>query len=420
MLCLFFKNKTKLIYTHHKDIFPKFLLSIGVIIFFFVMITHPKIVFEGSSNGISVWWNIVFPSLLPFYIISELLMSLGIVNFMGILLEPIMRPVFNVPGAGSFVMAIGFTSGYPIGAMVTARLRSDNLCTRIEAERLISFTNNSSPLFMLVAVAVGMFNNPALGIIIAGAHYLGNITLGLLLRFYGRNDIKNPSPCTVGKNIPRKAFQELVSVLKKEQRPPGKILSDAVKNSLINLLNIGGFIILFAVIIKLFTDLGFITMLAQSFYKILHPLGVNLDILQATASGIFEMTMGTKLASQAPAPLLQQLVAVGIILAWSGLSILAQSASMISHTDIRFGPFLIARIFHAIFTGIYTVILYYLLQPSASVFKINAYTQLNWITTLNLVKTMIFIFFIALIFIITLSLLVYLVNYIFNFFIRYH
>ncbi|MGB9904069.1 MAG: nucleoside recognition domain-containing protein, partial [Desulfotomaculales bacterium] len=83
------------------------------------MLTQPKTVYQGALTGLNLWWNIVFPSLLPFFIICEILLSLGIVHFLGVLLEPVMRPLFNVPGAGSFVLAVGYTSGYPIGAMIT-------------------------------------------------------------------------------------------------------------------------------------------------------------------------------------------------------------------------------------------------------------------------------------------------------------
>lgn len=416
-----FRNNLKHFFHRNKDILPQFFLGIGAVTFILVMITHPRIIFEGSVTGLQTWWNIVFPSLLPFFIASELLMSFGIVNFMGVLLEPVMRPLFNVPGAGSFVMAIGFTSGYPIGSMVTARLRSQGMCTRIEAERLMSFTNNSSPLFMLVAVAVGMFNNPKVGLVIAGAHYLGNLTLGLLLRFYGRSDREKilNSHCR-WQEIPGKAFKEMVTVLRKEQRPFGKILGDAVKNSVTNLLTIGGFIILFAVLIRILTELGFITFMAGLLGKILIPFGIHSGVLGAVASGIFEMTMGAKLASEADAPLLQQLVAVAIILAWSGLSVLAQVASMIAHTDIRLGPFIVARIFHAILAGIYTVGLYHLLQPGLNVITVFGkdflYNWPNWLITLNFIKASIFAFFGLIGSFIALSLVIYLINNTFRFF----
>jgi Uncharacterized protein conserved in bacteria len=162
------------------------------------------------------------------------------------------------------VLAVGYTSGYPIGAMITAKLRSQGLCTRLEAERLMAFTNNSSPLFMLVAVSVGMFNNPQLGPVIAIAHYAANLTLGFLLRFYGRGDPEIVNLPPTRESTLKRAFAEMFAVYQKDRRSLGKILSDAVRSAVQNLFNIGGFIILFAVLIQLLTAAGFIQFLAQN------------------------------------------------------------------------------------------------------------------------------------------------------------
>ncbi|MCL6634979.1 MAG: sporulation integral membrane protein YlbJ, partial [Peptococcaceae bacterium] len=240
---------------------------------------------------------------------------------------------------------------------VTARLRSQGLCTRVEAERLMSFTNNSSPLFMLAAVAVGMFNNPGLGAVIAGAHYLSSLTLGFALRFYGRRDPERfPAPPAGNGNPVLLALRRMLEVQRQDGRPPGKIMGDAVRSAVTNLLNIGGFIILFAVIIRLLTAAGFIDALAGVLGVFLLPLGFSPEILPALGSGLFEMTIGAKMASEAAAPLIQQVVAVGMILAWSGLSVQAQAAAMVAGTDIRMAPFIVSRLIHAGLAGLYTYI----------------------------------------------------------------
>jgi sporulation integral membrane protein YlbJ len=343
--------------------------TLAVILFAVSMICQPRSVFDGAVMGLKAWWNIVFPSLLPFFIASELLMSFGIVNFMGVLLEPVMRPLFNVPGAGSFVMCIGYTSGYPISSMITARLRSRDLCSRVEAERLMSFTHNSSPLFMLVAVSVGMFGRPELGLVIAGAHYLANLTLGLALRFYGKDDRKViPVRTNANCNIFIRACREMFEAWRKENRPAGKIIGDAVKNAVTNLLNIGGFIILFAVLIKLLTISGFIGLLSGMLGRVLLPLGFSPELMPALASGFFEMTIGSKMASETAAPLVQQVAAVGMILAWSGLCVMAQVTSMISETDIRMTPFVFSRVAHAALSACYTFLLF---EPAMSLLSGN-------------------------------------------------
>ena len=63
-----------------------------------------------------------------------------------------MRPIFNVPGEGAFPLIMGIISGYPVGAKIVTNFRKNNICTKEEAERLITFTNNSGPLFIIGTV----------------------------------------------------------------------------------------------------------------------------------------------------------------------------------------------------------------------------------------------------------------------------
>ncbi|WP_302621267.1 nucleoside recognition domain-containing protein, partial [Bacillus amyloliquefaciens] len=118
--------------------FHTFLISLFFIFLTATVISHPQASFEASKTGLSMWWEVVFPSLLPFFILSELLIGFGIVKFVGLLLEPFMRPIFRVPGVGGFVLAMGMASGNPAGAKLTARLRQDKQISRVEAERLVS------------------------------------------------------------------------------------------------------------------------------------------------------------------------------------------------------------------------------------------------------------------------------------------
>src|SRR5690606_29938326 len=106
------------------------LLAITIILF-------PKEALEASIKGLDTWWRVVFPALLPFFIVAELLIGFGVVKFIGVLLEPFMRPIFRVPGVGGFVWAMGVASGNPAGAKFTVRLRQENQLTKTEAERLV-------------------------------------------------------------------------------------------------------------------------------------------------------------------------------------------------------------------------------------------------------------------------------------------
>jgi sporulation integral membrane protein YlbJ len=249
-------------------------------------------------------------------------------------------------------------SGYPSGAKLTARLRQEKQLTKVEAERLVSFTNSSNPLFIFGAVSVGFFYNAQLGVILALAHYLGNITVGLVMRFHGGRE--EPAGKTGGKKVKiREALAALHRTRIKDNRPIGKLLGDAVMSSIQTLLMIGGFIILFSVINKLLYLLHFTAFLAGFIEILLGILGLTQMLSMPFISGIFEITMGSQMTSQVQeATLMQQAVITSFILGFSGFSVQAQVASILAQTDIRFQPFFAARILHGLFAGLYAMLLW--------------------------------------------------------------
>ena len=103
------------------------------------------LIFFSKSNiiALNIWINNVVPSLFPFFIATELLNNTNIPKQIGYLFNKIMRPLFNVPGIGAYALFMGVVSGYPVGAKIVTNFRNNNLCTKEEAERLITFTNNS-------------------------------------------------------------------------------------------------------------------------------------------------------------------------------------------------------------------------------------------------------------------------------------
>ncbi|MDC3416498.1 sporulation integral membrane protein YlbJ [Aquibacillus sp. 3ASR75-54] len=337
------------------------------------LINYPKEALNASIRGIDMWWGTVFPSLLPFFITAELLIGFGVVRFIGVLFEPIMRPLFNVPGVGSFVWAMGMASGYPSGAKLTTRLRQEQQLTKIEAERLVSFTNASNPLFIIAAVSVGFFHNEKLGILLAICHYLGNALVGVCMRFYGKNppesSKKKPSKLSI-----LKAFKELHKTRIEDKRPFGKILGDAVVNSVQTLLMIGGFIIMFSVFTKLIQEFGIADIFATGLAYLLNLIGLPSELALPMFSGLFEITLGAQLISESSVTsLLPQVVVLSFILAFNGFSVQAQVASILAETDIRFAPYFFARILHGIFASILAILLFKPLYLNKEV--------MNWQTT---------------------------------------
>lgn len=372
----------------------KTILLAGFTSFFaFALIQFPDQSLEASIRGLNIWWESVFPALLPFFIAAELLTGFGVVKFLGVLSEPVMRPLFNVPGAGSFGWVMGMASGYPTGAKITARLREEEQLTRIEAERLVSFTNASSPLFIFGAVSVGFFHDAALGVLLGACHYIGNALVGICMRFYRRREEKlTREELHRERRKPSifRAFDEMHQTRMNDERPFGEILGDAVLNSIKTLIMVGGFIILFSVLSKLLFLTGLSDLASVAFEQLLTVLMLPAEMALPFFSGLFEITIGAQMISQiSSSTVLPQAILVSFILGFNGLSVQAQVASILAKTDIRFSPYLFARVLHGILAAILTIILFkplYLDQQTSELGEIPVFQDVQpnfWMTALE-------------------------------------
>jgi sporulation integral membrane protein YlbJ len=341
----------------NKAYLKSFIMAASAIIIAFSIIIYPKETYMASVTGLKMWWDVVFPSLMPFFILSEVLMGFGVVHLIGVLFEPLMRPLFRVPGSGGFVWAMGISSGFPAGAKLTARLWHQKQISTVEAERLVSFTNCSNPLFMFSAIAVGFFHNAAIGIVLAASHYLGNFLVGLIMRYHGWKKDERTQTEYRGKGI-KNAFKHMHEARLADNRPIGQLLGDAVQQSTKTLLMIGGFIILFSVLSRMMDLLHVAELLSKliSYIFILFSLSETLSL--PLIKGIFEITLGSNLTSLAQSSVLQQAAITSFILAFSGFSVQAQVASILADTDIKFKPFFIARIIHGFLSAFICVLVF--------------------------------------------------------------
>lgn len=326
-----------------------------VILLTILLVLYPQQSFSAGVAGLTVFWDVVFPSLLPFFILSDIMLGLGVVNALGVLLEPLMRPLFSVPGVGAFALSMGLAAGYPMDAVITAKFRRGGLCSRIESERLLAFTNTADPLFMFGAVAVGMFKSPGLGILLAVAHYISAFVVGVTFKLYGRNEerrIRPFAPSAPSGHMFRRSYRELLRARAEDGRPFGKMLGDAVNDSVRTLLMIGGFIVFFAVFLKVLDVTGVLAILMIPFAGLFHLVHFDHRLLSPLMSGAFEIDIGSAATAAVSSPLIQKVAVVSAIIAWSGLSVHAQVASVLTGTDIRMRPYLIARLYHAALAAI--------------------------------------------------------------------
>ena len=165
----------------------------NILPFTFVLIAILLVIFSRSNlraatNGLTLWATCVVPSLFPFFVITNLLSHTKVVDFIGKLLDRFMRPIFNVPGIGGFAFVMGLISGYPVGAKIVSDFRENGAITKDEGERMLAFTNNSGPLFILSSVGISLFGDTKTGLLLLCTHILSCITVGIILGKFLKKD----------------------------------------------------------------------------------------------------------------------------------------------------------------------------------------------------------------------------------------
>ena len=323
---------------NYKNIF----IVLVLLVIMFGIIVEPTNSIESAKEGLYIWLNLLLPSLFPFIFISNLLISFGFVKFIGRFLEPIMRPIFKVPGSGIFPFLISILSGYPVGAKLSASLRKKNTISKVEGNRLISFSSTSGPLFILGTVMIGMLgiNEAPLFVL---PHYLAIVTVGFFFRFYGR---KNNNYKKI-KNINDEKFKTL-----------GDSMGLAVKDSMNSMLLIGGYLIIFTVIINLLLDSSVFN---YTILGISSSLKINPDLVKGLLAGIIELTNGCYIVSNLDIDLIYKVLIINFLIGWGGFSINSQAISFISQTDLSVGIYLLSKILHGILASFYTYIIHFFL-----------------------------------------------------------
>lgn len=322
------------------------ILTVGAIIL------QPDASFKASLQGLTVWWNIVFPGLLPFLVLLELMRAFGLAHAMGALLRPFMHRLFRLPGHAASAVVIGWMGGYPAGGEAAATLRRSRLIGRPEGQRLLAYAHMPNPLFMLVVVGAGFLGQPQAGFHIAASVWLSALWLMLaeaqLGRIGGNNLMDAARSGQRGGLRPgwlMSAAEALHEGRRQDGRSFGTVLGDAVTTSVQKLMAVGGFIMLAAVLAKL----------TEPLFEPLSRLGLTFF-----GPALFESHLGAYAASAWLSAPYGEAVKAGVIaavLAFGGLSGVLLAGYSISGTDLRLLPFVARRIAHAAHAFLFALLL---------------------------------------------------------------
>lgn len=87
----------------------------------------------------------------------SLLVSYGLLEFVGVFMEPVMRPIFKTPGKSAVDAVASFVGSYSLGLLITNRVYKEGLYNKREATIIATgFSTVSATFMIIVANTLGL------------------------------------------------------------------------------------------------------------------------------------------------------------------------------------------------------------------------------------------------------------------------
>ena len=131
-----------MILSHGKAFFVnKFTIALFFLMTYCIL-THSDLSLSYAFMGLELWFNKMIPTLLPFMILSGIMVRMKLTDGFTVFVYPIVRPLFRVSRNVCYAMIMGFLCGFPMGAKTVHDLYGHGLITKREAEYLLAFCRN--------------------------------------------------------------------------------------------------------------------------------------------------------------------------------------------------------------------------------------------------------------------------------------
>ncbi|MFE6073177.1 nucleoside recognition domain-containing protein [Paenibacillus sp. NPDC057886] len=303
------------------------LMSTGALMLVVAVVVSPKDAFDASIQGLDIWWKIIFPAMLPFLMLSQMLTAFGFTHALGVLLGPLMQRWFRLPGKAGLAIAVGMCGGFPAGADTASRLVQDQQITAKQAGIVAAAAHFANPLMIILVIGAAFLHQPAAGYFLLIVHWVSGwiatmIGVRLLPTKSKSTRIAIPSAdleCNKVASEPKKLTsasqaaslkkrslwsQMMFSAREAQERDGrgfGKLLGDTVSQAVQTLMMTGGYMIVFAVFVRLLT------------------LYITPGTSVAFWPSLLELHLGTYHLSQSPLTPVLLMSLLAAVLGWGGL-----------------------------------------------------------------------------------------------------
>lgn len=269
----------------------------------------------GIRRGLSLCSTLVIPSLFPFMVLSSFLIHSRASLFLSQLFQPF-TSFLKLPKSTGSLLLSALIGGYPAAAKGIADYTRDGRLDSKTAARMLTFCVNAGPPFLIGAVGVGIFHSRKLGFLLFLAQFLSAVLLALLSTVFRSETVINRK--TQNPILPSNSSCLISSVL------------DAAESC----FRMCAFVLLVCGVVDLLSGIPFLRIITEN------------PLYNALFIGFFEVTAGAVACS---VPGAGPLTAVAIT-SFSGLCVIFQIAAVTDQSGISLKPFLLSRLFHALFS----------------------------------------------------------------------
>lgn len=310
-----------------------------------LLLLYPQ---EGSSaarEGLRLCFELIIPSLFPFFVLSSLLISLGFASLMGHCLQGLLWPLFRLGPAAATPLLLGAIGGYPVGARSAAQLYESGALSASDALRLSVFCNNCGPAFLFGVAGFGVFGSREAGVLLFSTHLGAALLLALVLRFIPAHTEERRTACAPS---PTNSFSS--------------VFPDCVRDAFSSTLNVCAYVVLFCVLLRLLGCVGFLPWLSLQVSALL-PLSPAL--CQSLLGGFFELSGGiSSLKALCAEPAALPIAA--FLLGWGGLAVHCQSLPFWKRCLPSLRPYFIGKFLQGLIAAVLCSILAPRVLPAAA------------------------------------------------------
>lgn len=323
----------------------KILYLLIIFILILLLLFNSSEIIESIRFSFSICINNLFPSLIPFMLLSNILIQYNFIDDLSSIFNKLMTKIFKINKNCSFAFVMSILSGTPSNAKYLSDLYKNNLITINDIKNCLNFCHFTNPIFILGTIGYSFLNNKKLGLVVLISHYLSAIILGLfnkkenIIYIENKNNNKN---------------NNFINILNK-----------SIINTSNTLLLILG-IITTCIIITTIIDK---TLFINKNYKFMY--------------GIIEITQGLKYLSLSDFSLEFKTILSALLISFGGLCIHAQVFSILDNKKIRYIPYLCSRIIHSLLSCLICL----LILRANSIFS----CWNDYITDINIISFFIFL-----------------------------